>query len=362
MPGHEASTVAIVPIRKIEIHPLKQRYDHTMRLLFITAILLICSAQAQTTSFDIYTIKLPEAISYYDNQFSGLQVSGEKLYLLSECRIQDRREAVIYAVPLRELDRAIKDTAYQPSFEKIMINGLDTLAAMMKQANQDYEGLEAFVIKDDVVYLSVETNTPSPLAYILKGRLKNNTIYLSKKYLPVAKPLQPDGSHIYNAAFESMMLFKKKLVLFFEYNSFAYNYAYTINTSLSTNTIDSITMQGLPFRITDIAAAGKNNFTALNVFYKGGGRDTVYRVAGQDSINNKLIKINGEYEDYSRLIILHYSKKEFTWKPLWEFPVEYRGYNWEGIAKYKNGYFVINDKYTRNRPYSSTLLYLRQAR
>ncbi|MBN8789472.1 MAG: hypothetical protein J0I84_20515, partial [Terrimonas sp.] len=327
----------------------KMRHDHTIRLLLLTAILLVCSAQAQTTSFDIYTIKLPEAIAYYDNQFSGLQVSGKKLYLLSECRIQDKREAVIYTIPLPELDRAVKDTTYQPSFEKIMIYGLDTLAAIMKQANQEYEGLEAFVIKDDMVYLSVETNTPSPLAYILKGRLKDNTIYLSTTFLPVAKPLQPDDSHIYNASFESMMLFRKKLMLFFEYNSFAGNYVYITNPSLLTGIIDSRPMQELPFRITDITPSGKNSFTALNVFYKGEGGDTIYRVSGEDSSNNMLIKKNGVYEDYSRLITLQYNKRGFTWKSLWEFPVEYRGYNWEGIAKYKNGYFVINDKYTRRR-------------
>jgi len=33
--------------------------------------------------------------------------------------------------------------------------------------------------------------------------------------------------------------------------------------------------------------------------------------------------------------------------------------NWEGIAAYKGGYFIINDKYTPARPYRTTLLYLR---
>ncbi|MCC6286567.1 MAG: hypothetical protein IT249_01650 [Chitinophagaceae bacterium] len=333
-----------------------------MRLIFFSVVFLAYSADAQTALFDIYHIKLPKEIAYYDNQFSGLQVANKKLYLLSECRIQDKREAVIYAISLPELDRAMKDTAYELRFEKIMIDGLDTLAAIMKQQNQVYEGLEAFVIKRDTVYFSVETNTPSPFAYILKGQLKNNTVYLSKTCLSVAKPLQPNGSHIYNAAFESMMLSGKKLVLFFEYNLFAHNYAYMVDKTLSDTQIDSIPEQVLPFRITDITTGKKNNFTALNVFYKGGGGDTIYRVPENDTANNKLIKLNGEYQDYSRLIEVQHTKKGFIWKPLWEFPVEYRGYNWEGIAKYKNGYFVINDKYTRNRPYSSTLLYIRQTR
>ena len=38
------------------------------------------------------------------------------------------------------------------------------------------------------------------------------------------------------------------------------------------------------------------------------------------------------------------------------------GYNWEGIAAYKAGYFIINDKYTPSRPYRTTLLYLQSGR
>lgn len=332
--------------------------DQNMRILFLTAFLLFCRAYAQTTSFEICHINLPGEISFYDNQFSGLQIAGKKLYLLSECRIQDKREAVIYAIPLPELERAIDDTVYQPRFEKIIIHGLDAPAAVMKQANDHYEGLEAFIIKKNTVYLSVETSTPSPLAYILKGKLKKNAVYLHKEYISIPKPKKPDGSHIYNAAFESMMLLQKKLVLFFEYNSFDKNYAYTFNTYFTHE--GSVPFRELPFRITDITRAGKHHFMALNVFYKGEGGDTIYRVPEQDTINNRLIKPGGVYEDYSRLIELRYSDAGFTWKPVWEFPVAYRGYNWEGIAKYKNGYFVINDKYTRNRPYSSTLLYLKE--
>jgi hypothetical protein len=39
--------------------------------------------------------------------------------------------------------------------------------------------------------------------------------------------------------------------------------------------------------------------------------------------------------------------------------VEYMSYNWEAIAAYKDGYFIMNDKYTAARPYSSVLLYVK---
>ena len=327
-----------------------------MRIFLLTIIFLAGKAFAQTASFNIHNIKLPTEVSYYDNQFSGLQVAHKKLYLLSESRIQDKREAMIYSVSLAELNKAIEDTTYQPSFDKITINGLNHAAEKMKQANQEYEGLEAFVIKGNTVYLSVETNTPSPFAYLLKGKLEGNTVNLSEEYIPVPKPVQPNGSHIYNAGFEAITAVQKKLVMFFEYNAFDSNYAYCFDM-LSHNK-DSILFQNLPFRITDITPISTNHFMALNLFYKGGGGDTIYRVPENDTLNNRLIKPTGDYEDYSRLIEVEYSKTGFAWKPVWEFPVEYRGYNWEGIARYKNGYFVINDKYTRNRPYASTLLYI----
>lgn len=332
-----------------------------MRILFLTVIFLLTGgAFAQTTSFSIHHIKLPAAVSYYDNQFSGLQIAGKKLYLLSECRVQDKREAVIYVARLSDIERSVEDSLHEPQFEKIMIYGLDTLAAIMAKQEQEYEGLEAFVIKNKTVYLSVETSTPSPLAYILKGRIKGNGVYLDKQYIPVPKPLKPDGSHIYNAGFEAMSLVNNKLHLFFEYNSFDKNFIYTYNTSFD-NIADSIPFQPLPFRITDITPAGDGHFTAINLFYKGGGGDTIYRVPEQDTLNNRLIKTNGIYEDYSRLINIQHNTSGFTWEPVWEFPVEYRGYNWEGIAAYKNGYFVVNDKYTRNKPYVSTLLYLKRS-
>jgi hypothetical protein len=64
------------------------------------------------------------------------------------------------------------------------------------------------------------------------------------------------------------------------------------------------------------------------------------------------------YHNYNRLLQIRYQKNGIHWSVLGDIPPAYWSYNWEGIAFYKNGYFLVNDKYTDKRPYRSVLLYL----
>lgn len=325
--------------------------------LFV-AISLTNYSYAQDKRFSVHKIGLPPELSYYDNQFSGLQIANEKLYLLSESRLEDNQEAKIYTLKLADIEKQLADTTYILPYEKIIIVGLDKLADRMKSEGQAYEGLESFIIDGETVYLSVETNTPSPYCYLLKGKWQDNKIQMLPTLIKVLKPRKPDGSSIYNAGFEAIVLIKKNIYAFYEYNYFETNYAYCYRSSLNPNSKDSLPLDKLPFRITDITPVGNNHFTAINFFYKGAGGDTVYRVPPTDTFNDTLIEAQGAYHDYVRLIDIEFSHNHFSWKPLWTFPKSYTGYNWEGIAAYKNGYFIINDKYTPARPYASVLLYL----
>ena len=314
---------------------------------------------AQDKQFTIHKINLPSELSYYDNQFSGLQIANEKLYLMSESRLQDNQEAKLYAVRLADIEKKLTDTTYVLPYEKIMIAGLDKLAEQMKNEGQVYEGLEAFIIDGNAVYFSVETNTPSPYCYLLKGKWEGNNLQMLPILTKILKPRKPDGSGIYNAGFEAITLIKKNIFAFYEYNYFGNNYVYCYNSALKPRSKDSLSISKLPFRITDITPAGNNHFTAINYFYKGEGGDTVYRVPSSDIRNDSLIETQGVYHSYARLIDVEFSNNHFSWKPLWTFSKEYSDYNWEGIAAYKNGYFVLNDKYTLARPYASVLLYLK---
>jgi hypothetical protein len=331
-------------------------------LLSLPALLTL----AQKPSFTVRPVSLPQELAFSDNQFSGLAISRGQLFLLSESRLQDKAEAKLYTVQLADLDRKLQDSTYVLPYQKIKLTGLPALRARMKAAGQDYEGLEALMIAKDVVYLSVETATPSANCYLLKGRLHATTVALDTTFLlALPKPPAPDSSHIYNAGFEATVTAKKELVAFFEYNSFpGQNFAYGFRKPRLTanSTLHPLPFRALPFRITDVTPVGRNHFTAVNFFFKGAGADTVYRPPAADVANRQLITGPNGFKSYCRLVDITLKNNRFTWQPLWEFPEHYMGYNWEGLAAYKNGYFVINDKYTPSRPYRTTLLYLQSSR
>ena len=314
---------------------------------------------AQAKQFSVHEISLPPGLSYYDNQFSGLQIAGSSLYLLSESRLEDQQEAKLYSIKLGDIEIKLRDTGYILPYKKIRINGLDKLREMMAQEKQVYEGLEAFIIDQRSVYFSVETATPSAFCYLLAGRLTDSTVELEPTMTPIRKPRKADGSAVYNAGFEAMTLIHRRIAAFYEYNYFDQDYVYCFKTRLSKSQKDSLPIDKLPFRITDITPTGNDHFTAINFFYKGEGGDTVYRVPSSDSLNNTLIKNGTTYHDYCRLIEIDYSDRHFSWKPIWTLPPVYTGFNWEGIAAYNNGYFLMNDKYTLKRPYYSALIYIK---
>lgn len=331
-------------------------------LLVLLGFGSLLPVRAQQPQFAVHNLHLPKELAYYDNQFSGLAISADKLLLLSESRLQDNAEAKLYTVQLADLTRQLADTTYALPYQKLPIVGLPALRAQMTAAGQRYEGLEAMLITPEAVYLSVETDTPSPTCYLLKGQLRADAVVLDTTFLlPLAKPLAADGSHIYNAGFEALAAANKHLLAFFEYNSFpGQNYAYELDSSHLENTqaATKLPFAQLPFRITDITAVGANRYTALNFFFKGEGGDAIYRTPTDDQLNAQLIRDQGGYKNYARLLSITFKNNKLTWQPLWEFPERYRGYNWEGLAAYQGGYFVVNDKYTPSRPYQTTLLYL----
>jgi hypothetical protein len=315
----------------------------------------------------VHPVSLPPELSWYDNQFSGLYIHEGKLFLMSESRLEDKAEPKLYAISTSDLDHKLKDTSFTLPYKKYHIYNLEGLREKMRTAGDDYEGLEAIVIDGKDVYLSVETATQSNNCYLLKGNLTDTSVVMYPDFLmAMAKPVNADGSHIYNAGFEAVAFQDKIFNAFFEYNYFpAGNYVKYINQWSFDNAgkYHPVEMEKLPFRITDITRVKYDRYTAINYFYKGEGDDSVYRMPLNDK-NSRLILDSTGYHNYCRLIEVNYNQNNhhpnFTWKTIWEFPKEYSSYNWEGIASYKKGYFIMNDKYTPQRPYASTLLYLKR--
>ncbi|MEO6000267.1 MAG: hypothetical protein ABIN89_25745 [Chitinophagaceae bacterium] len=333
-------------------------------LLFLLFNLLFAATNAQKSTFNTYNLSLPEEIAYGNNQFSGLYVHEGKLFFMSESRLQEQAEGKLYVIKLSDLDHKMTDTTYVLPYQKYHLHHLNELRDKITAAKQIYEGLEAIVIEGNDIYLSVETSTASPNCYLLKGKLSDTAVIMNTNFLvTLPKPRRADGSRIQNAGFEAITMINKQVFAFFEFNYFPLkNYVYLpdLRSSIKNRKPREMPIKKLPFRITDITASGKNEFTAINLFNNDYVGDTIYRTNKNDLNNDKLIKDSTGYRNYIRLITIKFTGKDFIWETLWEFPPEYLQYNWEGIAAYKDGYFIMNDKYSPQIPNRSTLLYIKK--
>ncbi|NML63865.1 hypothetical protein HHL22_01475 [Hymenobacter sp. RP-2-7] len=335
---------------------------------FFAALLFwfsLLPALGQQPRFAVRRLRLPPELAYYDNQFSGLSISGNQLIIMSESRLQDKAEAKLYTVKLADLDHQLRDSTFALPYQKLPLQHLEKLRARMHQAGQSYEGLEAMLADGATIYFSVETATPSTNCYLLKGTLGPKAVVLDTTVLvPLPKPLAPGGAHIYNAGFEALAAVHKRLYAFFEYNYFpTANSVYELNERRLSNysPLGQQPIAKVPFRVTDLTPAGGDRFVGINYFFKGDGGDAVYRTPASETANAALIVDKADksgYKNYCRLITIELKNNQFSWQPLWEFPEQYRSYNWEGIAAYQGGYFIINDKYSPSKPYQTTLLYL----
>lgn len=329
---------------------------------FLTILLtaFTCNSFGQQTEKELTQFRLPAAILEPENQFSGMFIHRQKLFLLAESRVQQGHEARLYSIPLKDLEKQLQDSQQNLSCQKIPMMGLQTIQRQLMLQNQPFEGLEAATIWGETVYFSVETPTTASTCFIITGQLKNDTVFLdTTRLIPLRKPRQKDGQSIHNAGFESLLLHKNNLIAFYEFNLFSQgNFAYSIRPEMKPAAIDSIKMDPLPFRITDITQWKGKRYVGINYFYWH-PEDKDYRPGIADPAAEALIKKDGVYKSYTRLVSLKVKAKKISWKPLVEFPEAYRPYNWEAIAAWNGGFLVMNDKYTPAKPYASTLIFIK---
>lgn len=330
----------------------------------LAGLLMLAAGAAfgQAPAFTPRVLRLPPELANPGNQFSGLVVHDAQLFLLSESRLQEKAPAQLYTIPLASLDRQLRDSTQTLPYRRYALQNLEALRHRINAAGEVYEGLEALSITGREAYFSVETTTASQNGYLLRGQLRDTVVVMDPDFLvAIRKPTQPDGAHIYNAGFEAILERGRYLYAFFEYNSFpGQNSAYRIDKRQPNAAPKLLPLQKLPFRITDVTATGRRRFTAINYFFRGPD-DSIYRLPETEA-ESRLIQTNGTYRSYCRLLDVKLSGNGFRWKPLAEFPAQYMAYNWEGIAAYRGGYFILNDTYTPQKPYSSVLLYFEKTR
>lgn len=346
-----------------------------LRRLFLAALLTTgLTAQAQSPAFDPRPLQLPAELADRNNQFSGLSLYRDKLLLLAESRLQDAvpGEPKIYALPLAALEQQLAPASEKPAgkkkpkqpaplpYQKLRLVNLEQLRARMDKEAPAYEGLEALTVVGETAYITVETHDNRPYCYLLRGRIDEaaGAVVLDPAYLvPLPRPLTTQGQYIHNAGFEALTTYQDRLLMLFEYNYFSpENHLFELrDVPAYHNVLRPVPTDTIPFRVTDVTQVAPGRYTAINFFFKG-DEDSVYRAPADRRLIQQATQ--GGYHSYARLLSLTYDGQRLRWQPLYELPAAYQDHNWEGLTYYKEGYFLINDKYGPGN--QSTLLYLRK--
>lgn len=344
---------------------IKNRFRYL--LLAITLIIFINKIYSQ----DNYKqIPLPENINGVNQEYSGMSIWKNRLYLLPQYGSNKETKLdgdfFIYSLSCDSISRVIdrKDVTLA-NYRTIRVNNLNRLPDSVKKY---YEGFEAITITGGKIFLSIETIDSYDSCFLLKGVLDTtkNEINID----PLTCVAINRFPYVHNAGFEGLTYLSKenKLLVTYEYNGVpSGGTGYLIDTAFK-KAFEKVNVPFLYFRLTDITASPDNKLYGINFFWNS---DYDYYLNNnilrheekkiktlipdlRDKLNKNSTYLRQKTSCYSRIISLT-NYKSNKWKQVTTFNCDNN--NWEGLALFKKGALVISDA-NRNNFQATTLAYI----
>lgn len=301
-------------------------------------------------------VMLPDSMAPGSREFSGLATWGGRLYFLGENRDNHLKvpTAGIYSIGLDDLDESIEKAGRQVSqFRFHPLLGIEKI-----QELRGYQGLEALVFQSDRFFCTVETELYTDSCFLITGRVQGDKFVIdTSRIVVMEKPLQANGDKIFNASFEALALSRNDLYAFFEFNGFARNYAYRIDTrTLETEKVPLD--RKISFRVTDAVHWKNRHILAVNYFFPMKA-EVIYQESAPEKDRLQVQSRNdGKWHPFARLLVLKVKGKKIKVKRYIPMPEELWTTNWEGAALHKNGVLLVNDKFVKNGGHETQLIYL----
>jgi hypothetical protein len=345
-------------------HPTGPRW---IFFLFLGGFLL-----SSAKSFAQTEIKLPPDISSVQEEYSGLALYHNRLYLLPQYGSNPDKSLqgafFLYSLHLDSLHRVLKGKGAPPElthYRKLRVRNLEQLPAAIQK---EYEGFEALVIVGNQVFLTMETVDSSLNCYLLAGRLDTAR---SEVVIDTARVRSlPRFSFVHNAGFEALTFLpaQNKLLALDEFNASGYgSKGYLLDTAL-TGAPQIVDVPTLYFRLTDIAAADSSVY-ALNYYWNGdytyylkncmvGGEEKA--VAATPDIQEQVRAQAGYLSDpntcYTRIVKLGPGPTPH-WEQVKKLETACSGNNWEGLVVLESGFLLISDA-NRSKRLKTTLVFI----
>jgi hypothetical protein len=336
--------------------------QRTFCLLICCTLFFIDKTFAQEKK--IHEISLPAEISGVAEEFSGMALWNNRLYLLPQYGDQAKSDRLtkdnffIYSILVDSINLAIDNNVPLTKYQKISVKGLEKLP---EEAKTGYEGFEAISIVNGTVFLNIETHDNLEYCFMLKGYLDTATnaiIIDTGKIIHLKRDF-----FCKNAGFESITYLpsENKLLTAYEANFRDTNYAYLVDTNFAADAVKT-QIPKLYFRVTDLFTGDK--IYALNYYYHGDHADySDTTIAGikasipelAEELNNDPDYLQKKPHEYARIVSLD-SLHDTNWKQVVSFPGQKN--NWEGMVLFRKGALIISDANNNAPNQVTTLAYI----
>ncbi len=332
---------------------------------FVSSILLLisaCSSNVPETTHQeqnakvlsesvVHEFKLTGEIAYSSSELSGLDWSGDKLFLLPQFPFEmsaNDEYGFLYFINKSDILNVLNsDGNNELSYSqvKLFANGLE-------EFNSWGSGYEAIAFKNDRVYLTIESLEGGETdGYIVMGRYyeAENKIVLDKSTL---KKIDQE-IEIFNFSDETLLINDDKIISIYEANGKNVNPAPVANV-LDTNLseLQHYNLENIEYRITDASKIDSNgNFWVINYFWPGDeeklntASDIIIKNygVGQSHKNSASVERIINLQILDQKIVLGEKNPVYL-----QLQADGESRNWEGLAKLDDlGFLMVTDKFPK---------------
>ena len=322
-------------------------------ITFITLILASCSLFTRNKKEDYsqlyFDIRLSELASDKNAEYSSMCWFEDNLILLPQYPSYFQtslNQDVIFMITKDKLSNAINRKGrkvIEP--ETIQVINNETYKML-----PGYEGFEGICYDGEYFYLTVEYNSPTNQAVVVKARLSEDNKkleILNDDHLVVDLP-----ANVINASYESIFIYNDFIYVIYEANGrIINNNPIAKKISKDLQTVENINFESIEYRITDVTSfdeTGKG--WGINYFWPG---DANLYLPYEDFIPNQFPAVNNIEQGVERIVPLIITDNAIEYDvsrdPIY-IKKEARddSYNWEGIVNYEDDSFLlVTDKFPR---------------
>lgn len=321
--------------------------------LLVISSLAACQATPTVVAPEVETleehavaqIELAGPVASSQAEVSGMAWCGDNLILLPQFPDQFKEDGVgrVFSIPESVLsDYLSGGTATPIEPQKIVFD-----TAGLPQALSGFEGFEAIVFDQGVVYVTVETRqSGGMMGYLLKGTVSEDCSAITLD--PDSRQELPPQADLSNMTDETIVIYGDQLYTFYEANGINVNPEPVAHVfDLDLNPLGTVSFPSIEYRVTDATTVAEDGtFWVINYFYPG---DTKLKPGDDQLALTYGIGLSHQTaEQVERLVRMQLSDdgiEILDQEPIYLVLDSEESFNWEGLVRMGDGFLMVTDEY-----------------